>query len=445
MIKTVDPLDTRGLPGNTDAERFILHAIFHGDLDYRDCRASLAPEDFMLQYHQVIFRHMGVLCDGSFSVDSATMAESLNRAGELQGAGGISYLIDLDINIPSFTHTEDYIRIVRDKSILRRVILMADTIRNDAIMERGDASELLGRAERMVTELGVESASMSEFRQPGEIIRNKGGLDSYLNRGKDAGVPTGFPKLDDMTCGIRPGHLWVLGADTGGGKSTFARQIGLNAAFDGYPGALVTLEMAEDEITDGLICTAGEINSQIIRRGLNFERDKIREAAVSIADLPFYIRDSGCATIPKIHGELRKLRAEKGIKWAIVDYLQLMTPSGRFGSRAEEVGSLSRGLKLIAQDLKIGIIALSQVTTQRKAQGKTVRPELTDLRESGSVEQDSNLVMFLFTEWQASPMVEYPCELLIKKQRGGELGTIHMLWRKSTGSFREMDGGNGQE
>jgi replicative DNA helicase len=435
-----DSLDTRGLPEAIETERLVLSALLKNTLDYRDCRAVLDPSDFALEAHRIIYRHLGELCDAGMGLDTCTIGERLHAAGELQSTGGLSYIVDLDRNYPSISRCDDHIRIVRDKSILRRTIQIADSIRTDAILQRQDASELLGRAERMLADLGMQAARSSEFQQPGEVIRAAGGLDSYLNRGVQLGVPSGFPGLDEMTCGLRPGQLWVLAAGTGVGKSTFARCMTLNAARANFPGAFITLEMTSDEVTDGLICAAGGINTQVIRRGVSFERDRTRAAAHEIADLPIYIRDAPGATIPKLYGELRKLKSEKGILWAVVDYLQLMTPVGRFGTRTEEVGHLTRGLKLIAADLKIGVMALSQINREA---GKVARkPVLSDLRESGSIEQDANLVMFLHSEWQAHKMEIYPTELIIAKQRGGSVGMKMFGFRKSTGSFIEMEGGN---
>lgn len=432
-----DPLDSRGLPQSIETERLILAAILKDTLDFRDCVAVLDASDFALEAHRAIYRHMAVLADGGMGIDTATVLQSLKTAQELETAGGISYVIDLDQGMPGLPRLDDYIRIVRDKSILRKTVYIADSIRNDAILERSDASELLGRAERMLSDLGTEAARASEFETMGEIILAAGGLDGFLKRASSFGVMTGFPEFDSMTGGMRPGQLWIIGADTGGGKSTFARNMLFNAAVKAHPGVFVALEMSNEEIAEGMISHAAQINTQILRRGIMIERDKIRRATNQLVELPFYVRDEASATIPKLHGILRRMKQEKGIEYAIIDYLQLMTPTGKHGTRSEEIGSLSRGLKLIAQDLKICCVALSQTTTQRKANGKSVRAELTDLRESGSLEQDADLVAFIFSEWQPMQMEWYPAEVIIAKQRGGPKGSINFLWNKSTGSFRE--------
>jgi len=428
-----------GLPCAIPTERLILAALLNGGADYRDVSACLDASDLALEAHRRIYSHIGILSDAGRPVDGATVAQSLSQSGQLESVGGVSYLIDLDW-IPGIA-VDDYIRTVRDKSLLRKTIYIADAIRTEATLGFGESSEILGRAEKMLAELGMSVAQPEDFRQPGAIIRAAGGLDTYLNRGQVSGVPTGFPRLDEMTAGIRPGQLWIIAASTSGGKSTFARQLSYNAALSGYPGALITLEMSSDEVTDGLICLAGGINTQIIRRGMAFERDKTRSAAAAVADLPIYIHDQAGLKIPKLHAILRKLKAEKGITYAIVDYLQLMSPTGRFGTRTEEIGHLTRGLKLIAQDLKIGVIALSQTSTDRKAQGTLqARPQLRDLRESGSIEQDANAVFFLWAEWQTVPMDIYPTELIIAKQRNGPTGMIPFGFRKSTGTFIEFEG-----
>lgn len=432
-----DPLDMRGLPQSVETERLILAAILKDTLNYRDCAAVLNASDFSLEAHRAIYRHMAVLTYAGMEIDSATVSQSLLSSHELQNVGGMSYVIDLDRDMPGLPRLDDYIRIVRDKSILRKTIHIADSIRNEAILGHGDASELLGRAERMLSDLGTEANRDEESQTFGEIVRSAGGLNEFLKRDHSYGVMTGYAEFDSMTCGMRPGQLWIIGADTSGGKSTLARNIGFNAAARGNPGTLISLEMSKVEIAEGMLCHAAQVDAQIIRRGLMAERGRIHQMAGEIADLPLHVREEGGLTIPKLHGILRRMKQEKGIKYAIIDYLQLMTATGKHGTRAEEVGSLSRGLKLIAQDLQLCLVALSQTTTQRRANGKSVRPELTDLRESGSIEQDANLVAFIYSEWQAMPMEWYPAEVIIAKQRGGPKGSIPFIWNKSTGTFTE--------
>lgn len=433
-MKTQDPIDQRGLPAAIESEKFILSAILKGTLEYAECRACLEPADFAIERHREIYEMCGALIERGIDPDRVTVAQAFHESNKLESVGGIGYLVDLDENCPALPHLDDYIRVVRDKAILRKIVVIADNIRSEAILETRDPRELLANAEKFMADLGMNSQRESEFKTPGEVIRAAGGLDKYLNRRKEAGVLTGFNRLDAMTGGIRPGQLWTIAAVTGGGKSTFARNIALNAARQAYPGAFITLEMTEAEVTDGFICSQGQIETQIIRGGLaSHYMSQVSESCGAVSDLPIFVRDQAGATIPKLHAELRRLKAEHDIRYAIVDYLQLMIPVGKFGTRAEQVGHLSRGLKLIGLDLKIGVVALSQI---RRLEAKRA-PELHDLRESGSIENDSDLVGFLHCPWQEEKMDYYPTDFILAKQRGGPTDTIPFSFRKSTGTFYE--------
>ena len=433
-MKTQDPIEQRGLPAAPELEKLILASILKGCADYAEVRSCLENDDFAVERHREIYGMCGALIERGIEPDRVTIAQALHETNRLDAIGGVGYLVDLDDNCPALPRLDDYIRVVRDKAILRKIVAIADNIRSEAILETRDPRELLANAEKFMADLGMNSQRESEFKTPGEVIRTAGGLNQYLNRRKEAGVLTGFSRLDERTGGIRPGQLWTIAAVTGGGKSTFARNIALNAARETYPGAFITLEQTESEVTDGFICAQGQIETQIIRGGLaGHYMEQVRAACSAVSDLPIHVRDQAGATIPKLHAELRKLKAEFDIKYAIVDYLQLMMPVGKFGTRAEQVGHLSRGLKLIGLDLKIGMVALSQI---KRLEAKRP-PELHDLRESGSIENDSDLVLFLHCPWQEEKLDAYPTDLIIAKQRGGPTDTIPFMFRKSTGTFFE--------
>lgn len=426
----------RSLPCDEATERFILGSVLLDDSHFVAVCASLSAADFSLEKHRRIFAAMTALGGRGERIDRVTTATELQRSGQLESIDGISYLISLDDGLPQLTHIDSYLKIVRDKSILRKTIHIADGIRDRAMAGGEFATELLGNAESMLAQLGVEASDSSEFLNPGEVIRRAGSLQKYLERGVEFGVPAGFPGLDRMTCGMRPGQLWIVGGYTSSGKSTLARNMAKNAAAHNYPGAFVTLEMQSEEVTDGLICAQGEIDSQVIRRGLDFERSRTRQAAVIVSDLPIYIRDRGTCTLPQLHAGLRKLQSERGITWAIIDYLQLMSGTGRSENRTQEVSQFSRGLKQIASDLKIPIVALSQL---KRTGDVPRRPQLSDLRESGTIEQDANVVLLLYSEKIDVDMEVYPTELIVAKQRGGPTGVIQLGFNKAHGIFREFE------
>jgi replicative DNA helicase len=443
-MKLHDPLDTAGLPESLFSEQLIFGAILKHSVDFWEVRSALTDTDFSIEKHRIIWRTLCEMHDAGRGIDRVTLAQSLHDNRELEACDGLTYLVSLDDGMPGLPVVDQYIRIVRDKSIMRRVIAISDKLRSDAILGNADSpSELLVRAEKMLMDLGMEASSTKTFSTPGEVIRKYGSLQSYLERGKDpsAGVPLGFPGLDALTCGMRKKQLWILSAITGGGKSTFARNIALNAGRHGIPGAFITLEMTEEEITDCFICAEGEIDLQVIRRGVMRDRAKLSAAAHRVDSMPIYIRDKSGCTLDQLHGELRKLKAEKDIQYAIVDYLQLISSGGRYESRNVEVGAISRGLKLIATDIDIPVMALSQIRRLDTAGAdKNPKPKLHDLRDSGSIENDANVVIFLWSEFLNSevPMTVVPTDVIVAKQRGGPIGKRPFGFEKSTGIFREF-------
>ena len=431
-------IERRGLPANEEAERFVLGSVLLNGNRFGELAVSIELEDFSSETNRRIWSAMCELSSRGVGVDRVTLADELMRTGTLESIGGLSYLVGLDEGLPYLANLADYCGILREKKILRDVIHMARSIEESAASGQDSASGLLGRAEVMVRALGLQTVRSSAFLSPREIIQAAGNLDGYLSQDRALGIPTGFPALDGMTGGLKPGELWVIAAETGGGKSTFASHITQNMTRAGFPMAFASLEMTTREVTDGLICRAAGINTQALRRGGNIQ--SIRWAANQVAELPLYILDRPGVTIPKLHAELRRLRAEKGITAAVVDYLQLMQPVGHFARRDLEIGHLTRGLKLIAMDLQIGIIAISQLSRPGDKAVKR-RPELADLKESSSIEQDANVVIMLYGEYQPQKLDKYPWEVLIRKQRGGPVGMIPYLWKKSTGTFIEAADG----
>lgn len=432
-------LETRGLPANLDAERFVLGSVMLDGNRYHELALSVEVDDFSLDRNRQIWAAMVGLAGRGVSIDMVTVADEFRKRGELASIGGMDYLLGLDEGMVSVANLADWCNVLREKRLLRQVISLARGIEDAAILGADSALELIGKADVMVRALGMQTARSGAFLTPSEIIREAGGLQAYLTQEKIAGIPTGFPKLDEMTGGLKPGQLWVIAAETGAGKTTFATHLLQNMAEFGYPGSISSLEMTSQEVTDGLICRAGAINTQGLRKW--HDRQAVSVAANAVAALPIHILDRPGLTVPKLSHELRRLRAEYGCCVAVVDYIQLMQPVGNFGSRAEAVASLTRGLKLIAMELGIGIIALSQLKRQENATSKR-RPELSDLKESSSIEQDANVVLMLWGEYQPQMMRRYPWEILIRKQRGGPVGMIPYLWEKSTGTFIECEGGN---
>lgn len=425
----------KGLPANIDAERFVLGSVLLDGERYAELATALELEDFALEKHRRIWSAMMNMATRGVGVDRVTVAEELQRTGELEAIGGLSYLVSLDEGLPTLPNLQGYFDIIRGKRVLRDVIQMARQVEGYALLEAETGVDLIARAEAMVRGLGLAANRSSEFRTPMEILTESGGINHYLTRAKERAIPSGFQRLDDITGGLKAGALWIIGGSTGQGKTTLARNIAQLCAGAGHAGAFVSLEMTRREILDGMICSAGQFNTHAIARQAPIPTHVMRAAIRQVENLPIHIWDRSGVSIPKLQAVLRRLKSDHNIRFAVVDYLQLMETIGRFGSRAEAVSTLSRGLKLLAMELEICILGLAQLN--REQQKLKRRPELYDLRESGSIEQDADVVAFVWSEFQPMQMEEYPTELIIAKQRGGSVGTVHLGFVKRTGTFVE--------
>jgi len=426
-------LERDGLPVNTDAERFLLGSVLLDGDRFPEVAASLDVLDLASHAHRLIWGAMAATYQAGIRVDRLTVAENLRTDGNLDSVGGLSGLLELDEGMPMIPNLEGYIRILRDKRIYRDVITVARRMEEMAIIGSQSPQDVLDKASAMIGAIGSSADDSGGFSTAAEVIRSVGGLQAYLDGTGTNGIQTGFHAFDDLTGGAGPGELWVVAAGTGEGKTTFVSQIMQQVAESGIPTAVASLEMTSREVLDGMICRTGRINT----RHMRVDRSKYAAAqsARAVSELPIYFCDTTNLTIPRLLADMRKLKADKGVALLMVDYLQLMPTVGRFGSRAEAVTSLTRGLKLMAMELGIGIVAISQLSRGEK--GIHRRPVLSDLKESSSIEQDANLVAFLWGVWQDEVADWYPWELIIAKRRGGPCGTIQIEWQKTTGTFRE--------
>lgn len=424
-------LEIDGLPGNIQAERFVLGAVMlDGD---RFTELALDPEDFTLRSHQLIWRGCMAVSESGRAIDRLTVAEALKAAGELEAVGGLSALVSLDDGMPHIPNVEGYFSILRDKRLFRDLITASRRIEEMAAIGAQRPQDVLTAALASIGAIGGTANGAGGFLSAAEIISASGGLQKYLDGQQVTGIQTGFPRFDALTGGIGPGELWVVAAETGGGKSTWVSQVMQQVATAGVPVAIASLEMTNREVLDGMICRNGEINTRHMR--ILRARFAAASAAREVAQLPIHFCDMSALTIPRLMASLRKLKADHGVGLLMVDYLQLMPTVGRFGTRAEAVASLTRGLKLGAMEMGIGIVAISQLSRGEKNVRR--RPVLSDLKESSSIEQDANLVAFLHGQWQETEMDWYPWEVVVAKRRGGPVGTIANEWRKETGTFRE--------
>ncbi len=450
----------KGLPANIDAERFVLGAILLDDSNYIVVGGVLDMEDFSLEKHRRIWMRMSDLATRGERIDRVTLANELIKYGQLESVDGLSYLIELDNGLPQIFALESYVRIVKDKSILRRIIFAAQKLIDRALTAEEEPDEILGNAEETLLKLG-ETRARQSLVNPGQIIRDfEGGLDVFLDPSKRIrGISTGFRKLDEMTAGLHEGELIIVAARPAMGKTAFAlnvaQHVALNPA-DPRTVAVFSLEMSKEQLLTRLVCASARVDQQKFRAGyLNGdERRRLRHSAMEMVQAPLFIDDTAGTHLMDIHAKLRRLHAENGLGLVVIDYLQLMSSKGRSENRQQEVSTISRGLKLMAKELRIPFIVLSQLSRAPETRPGDHRPQLSDLRESGSIEQDADLVAFLYREEvynRDRDDLKGKAKLILSKQRNGPTGDVNLVFLKEFTKFEnpledlEDDGGRGGE
>ena len=444
-MATRDIIFERGLPANADAEQLVLGAIMLDDASFVVMGAILEPNDFSLEKHKRIFNAMLALNEQGERIDRVTVANELMRRGQLESVDGLSYLVSLDNGLPQIYNLESYARIVKEKSLLRRIIISSQAIVERAMLDQEDPHVILGDAEESLLRLG-DNRSKDKLLRPGDIIEQfEGGISAFLDPSKRvSGLASGFFKLDEMTSGFHAGELIIVAARPAMGKTALALNIAQRIATrerDPRPVAVFSLEMSNEQLLTRLICAEAHVDQQKFRLGyLNQdERRMLQTAAVKLAEAPLFIDDSAGANLMDIHSKLRRIKAEHGLSLVVIDYLQLMSGRGRQENRTQEVSGLSRGLKLLAKELKVPFMVLSQLNRapETRPQGDHI-PQLSDLRESGSIEQDADMVWFIFRPEYYKPEREDLrglAEIIIAKQRNGPTGKVKLAFLRQFTKF----------
>jgi replicative DNA helicase len=434
MSATSVALD-RGLPSNLDAERFVLGSILMDDSLFVQTAGVLEPDDFSLESHRRIFARMGELHERGERIDRVTVANELMRFNELEACGGLSYLVSLDDGLPQILNLDSYIRIVKDKSILRRIIFASQHLMNRCLLGEEEPEDILAGAEETLLRLG-ESRIKAGLSSPRQVIEEyKGGLNAFLDPSKRVkGTSTGFYKLDEMTGGLHGGELFILAARPSMGKTALALNIAQHAAVKlNQTVAIFSLEMSKESLLTRMLCAAARVDSHRFRAGyLNAdERRRLQVAASELVNAPLFIDDTAGVHLMDMHAKLRRLQSERKLGLVIVDYLQLMTGRGRFENRNQEVSALSRGMKLLSKEMNVPMLVLSQLSRAPETRQGDHRPQLSDLRESGSIEQDADLVAFIFREEvykRDREDLRGTAELLVAKQRNGPVGVVNLVF-----------------
>lgn len=433
----------KGLPANIDAERFILGSVLLDDTRFIDIAGVLTGPDFALEKHRRIYIRMTELHARGEKIDRVTVANELLRYNELESVDGLTYLVSLDDGLPHISNLDSYVKIVRDKAMLRQIAIASQQLMNRALMAEEDPESILAGAEETLLKLG-DSRTESGLMTPLQVIQNfEGGLNAFLDPSRRIkGTSTGFTKLDEMTGGLHAGELIILAARPSMGKTALALNIAWHVATRNFlPVAIFSLEMSQESLLTRMLCSAARVDSQRFRAGyLNeSERQKLRAAANQMVEAPLYIDDTAGANLMDMHAKLRRM-TQQGTKpgLVIVDYLQLMSTRGRTENRNQEVSQLSRGLKLLSKEMSCPFLVLSQLSRATETRVGDHRPQLSDLRESGSIEQDADVVGFIFREEvykRDREDLRGLAELILAKQRNGPIGKVDLVFLHAMTKF----------
>ena len=435
------------LPANVEAERSILGAILLDNFAYNQAAEHLKSEDFSLDSHRRIYSRMIDLAESSRPIDMITLIEELDRHKDLQAIGDVAYVSSLVEGVPDRPSIEHYVKIVRDKALLRGLISAANTAIARAADQSDAAEDVLSDAEAAIFQLSEKRIGRG-FMGVQEIVRESfGSVDALLQRGQRiTGLATHYTDLDEMTSGLQRSDLVIIAARPSMGKTAFVMNIAENAAIeDQQVVGVFSLEMSREALLMRLLCSQARVDAHKMRTGSLWQDDtkKVVRAMEQLAHAPIYIDDTPGISLSEMRAKARRLKQAQGkLDLVIVDYLQLMSGGGkRFENRTQEVSAISRGLKALAKELSVPVIALSQLSRAPESRGGDHRPQLADLRESGSIEQDADLVMFIFREEvykQNDPELQGRAEIIIAKQRNGPIGKVRMAFLKHCTRFETM-------
>src|SRR5271165_743618 len=427
----------QSLPVNLDAERFVLGAILTDESAFIRIAGTLAAEDFSLEKHRRIFQRMADLHESGQVIDRVTLANELMRHGELQSVDGVSYLVSLDDGLPQITSIESYVGIVKEKALLRKIITVSQDMIDRCLVSGEDAYTILGSAEDALMKLG-DAESSTGLASPRQIIEDfAGGVNAFLDTSKRIkGISTGYVKFDELTGGLREGELFILAARPAMGKTAFALNIAQHVATNRHNPkavAVFSLEMSKESLLTRMLCATARVDQQRFRAGFlsSHERHSLQDSMSKLVEAPLFIDDTAGTNLMDIHSKLRRLQAEQDLGLVVVDYLQLMQGRGRFENRVQEISSMSRGLKLMSKELKVPFLVLSQLNRAPETRIGDHRPMLSDLRESGSIEQDADVVAFIFREEVYKPdnaSLQGIAELILAKQRNGPTGRVKLVF-----------------
>ncbi len=431
-------------PNSVEAEQSVLGAMIQDANAVLQAAEALKADDFYQPAHREIFEAMMNLHQQQRPVDVVTVDDELTRRGSLDGVGGTEYLMRLMGNVPTTANVKAYITLVAEKATLRKLIRASQEISQECYSQQNPLQETLGHAEKAIFDIVMNRASGDSLVHVKEVLYN-----TYANieelaklKGGISGVPTGFTALDHMLTGMHGGELIILGARPSMGKTSLALNIAGHAAvYKGKSVAVFSLEMPREQIALRLLCSDAKVNMQRVRQGTLAADDwmKLARSIGPLSNSPVYIDDTAGITPTQLRSRCRRLMMDKGLDLVVVDYLGLMHADGKTENRQLEVSEISRQLKAIALELKIPVLACAQLSRASTTRDNK-RPALSDLRDSGSIEQDADVVMFIHREGYYDPETadKNVGEIIVSKQRNGPLGTVKVAWLSDYATYANL-------
>jgi replicative DNA helicase len=454
-LPDISSLDA-GLPANIDAEKTILGAILLDNSAHSEAAERLEPDDFSLDSHKRIFLRMSELMNEQRAVDIVTLANELARAKEIEAVGGVAYLASLTEGLPMRPVIEDYIRIVKDKSLLRKLMLICSAAIARAADQSETALEVLDAAESQLLEVSEKGITRGLEALDQIVQKSFGSIDNLYKQSREVtGLATAFTELDRMTSGLQKGELVIIAARPSMGKTAFAINIAENAAIKSKATvAVFSLEMSKESLLRRMLASQAWVDQRKLQTGFlgREDQERLQNALEQLVESRLYIDDSAGISLAEMRAKARRLKQTTGgLDMIVVDYLQLMSatlPSAggkRYENRTQEVSAISRGLKALAKELDVPVVALSQLSRASERRGDDKRPMLSDLRESGSIEQDADVVAFIHREAyynrdeEMSESDRAKSEIIIAKQRNGPTGTVHLNFISRFTRFENPD------
>lgn len=436
-------------PHNQEAEQAVLGAVLIEPSVLVTVTERLRPEDFYRQAHQRLLQAMIDLSEQGEPVDLVTLTSALQDRKSLDEVGGVPYLTELASAVPTAANVDYYAQIVEEKAILRRLIRTATEIATSGYSGADEVAQVIDQAEKKILEISQGRMSKGFVPIKDVLMETFERIESlHYNQGKLTGVPSGYTDLDRMTSGFQSSDLIILAARPAMGKTAFSLNVAQNVAVRaGKPVAIFNLEMSAPQLVQRMLAAEGNIDAQVFRNGHLGEEDweKLTMAISTLSEAPIFIDDTPGITMFDIRAKLRRLQAEHGLGLVLIDYLQLIEGSGR-DSRQQEISEISRSLKLLARELHVPVIALSQLS-RAVEQRQDKRPMLSDLRESGSIEQDADIVSFLYRDdyYNEESEKKNIIEVILAKHRNGPVGKVELLFLKNYNKFLSLDMRHGQE